>query len=291
MAFRPLHREYQIMKISFKTQPQGGAWEPLEVLWREADQMPELGAGWLFDHFYPILTDDPSGPCFEGWTALSYLAGITERLRLGLMVSANPYRHPAVLANICATLDVVSKGRLEIGLGAGWNEEEHRAYGIPFPRAGVRLDALDEACQILDSLLTQKVTNFAGEHYTITDAFCEPKGPQDPRPPLVIGGGGEKRTLRIVAKYADHWNFPGRTGEELRLKLEVLHRHCAEVGRDPSEIEVSAHLFPPLDPATCVATAKDLQAAGCDHVIIYMAAPFHIDDLRPAAEALADAVS
>lgn len=278
------------MKISFKTQPQNGDWAPLEALWREADTMDELCAGWLFDHFYPILTEDSSGPCFEGWTALSYLAGVTERLRFGLIVSANPYRHPALLAKICGTLDEVSGGRLEIGLGAGWHIEETTAYGIPFPAAGVRLDALEEACQVLDSLLTQKVSNFQGQHYQLTEAFCEPKGRQTPRPPLIIGGGGEKRTLRIVAKYADHWNFPGRTGEELRPKLEVLHRHCAEVGRDPAEIEVSAHIFPPHDPQTVVATAKDLEAAGCDHVIIYMAAPFHIDQLRPAAEALADAV-
>ena len=278
------------MKISFKTQPQLGEWSQLEAIWRAADEMPEIGAGWLFDHFYPIFSDRPDGPCYEGWTALSYLAAATSRLRLGLIVSANPYRHPALLAKICGTLDEMSGGRLEIGLGAGWNQEEVDAYGLPFPSLGQRMDALEEACQVIDSLLTQPVTNFQGVHYQLTNAYCEPKGRQSPRPPIMIGGAGEKRTLRIVAKYADHWNFPGKTGDELRPKLEVLHRHCADVGRDPSAIEVSAHLFPPHDPHEAVAQARDLQAAGCDHVIIYQAAPYPIDELRRVAGALADAV-
>ena len=278
------------MKISFKTQPQGADWPSIERIWRAADEMPELSGGWLFDHFYPILTDDVTGPCFEGWTALAYLAGITERLRLGLMVSGNTYRHPAVLANICATLDVVSGGRLDIGLGAAWNEAEHTAYGIAFPPLGERMDMLEEACQVLDLLLTEKVSNFAGTHYRLTDAYCEPKPVQRPRPPLVIGGGGEKRTLRIAAAYADHWNFPGRTGDELRAKLDVLHRHCADVGRDPAEIEVSAHLFEPLEPARVAAAARDLGGAGCSHVIIYLAAPLDVEKLRAVSRAVADAV-
>ncbi len=277
------------MKITFKTMPQHSEWAPIEELWRAADEMPEVTGGWLFDHFYPINSDDPTGPCFEGWTALAYLAGITSRLRLGLMVSGNTYRHPALLANICATLDVVSRGRLEIGLGAAWNEAEHTAYGIEFPRTGVRMDMLDEACQVLDALLTQRVSNFNGTHYRLTDAYCEPKPVQQPRPPLVIGGGGEQRTLRIVAKYADHWNFPGRTGAELTAKREVLLQRCAEVGRDPKEIEISVHLFEPLEPAASAASAKDLAAAGCDHVILYMNAPFDPDRLQTVAAAVQDA--
>ena len=241
------------MKISFKTQPQLGEWSQLEAIWRAADEMPEIGAGWLFDHFYPIFSERPDGPCYEGWTALSYLAAATSRLRFGLIVSANPYRHPALLAKICGTLDEMSGGRLEIGLGAGWNQEEVDAYGLPFPSVGQRMDALEEACQVIDSLLTQPVTNFQGVHYQLTNAYREPKGRQSPRPPIMIGGAGEKRTLRIVAKYADHWNFPGKTGDELRPKLEVLHRHCADVGRDPSTIEGSVYLFPPHDPDEAVA--------------------------------------
>ena len=278
------------MRITFKTQPQDSPWGPIEDIWRAADEMPELDGGWLFDHFYPILTDDPAGPCFEGWTALAYLAGVTGRLRLGLMVSGNTYRHPAVLANMCATLDVVSKGRLEIGLGAAWNAAEHEAYGIEFPPLGQRMDALEEACQVIDSLLTKPVSDFQGQHYRLTGALCEPKPVQQPRPPLVIGGGGEKRTLRIAAKYADQWNFPGRTGDELRAKLDVLHRHCAAVGRDPAEIEVSVHLFDPQEPGPAAATARELADAGCTHVILYLKAPYDIQRLRSVASSVADAV-
>ncbi len=278
------------MRITFKTQPQDSEWAPIEAVWRAADEIPELDGGWLFDHFYPIMTDVPAGPCFEGWTALAYLAGVTRRLRLGLMVSANTYRHPAVLANMCATLDVVSKGRLEIGLGAAWNAAEHEAYGIDFPPLGKRMDALDEACQVIDSLLTKPVSDFDGTHYQLKGAFCEPKPVQKPRPPLVIGGGGEKRTLRIAAKYADHWNFPGRTGDELKLKLAVLHQHCEDVGRDPSQIEVSVHLFEPLEPVSAVATARELAAAGCNHLILYLKAPYDVGRLRDVARAVADAV-
>ena len=278
------------MKISFKTQPQDTEWAPLEEMWRAADERPELSGGWLFDHFYPIMTDDPSGPCFEGWTALAYLAGVTERLRLGLMVSGNTYRHPAVLANMCATIDVASGGRLDIGIGAAWNELEHEAYGIPFPSVGRRMDALDEACAVLDTLLRERESNFEGEHYRLTGAWCEPKPTQRPRPPFVIGGGGEKRTLRIVARWADHWNYPGDTAEGLRQKLDVLRARCEEIGRDPAEIEVSTHLFEPLEPAASADRAKELAAAGCDHVILYYKAPYSPERLGPVLDAVADAV-
>jgi F420-dependent oxidoreductase-like protein len=278
------------VRITFKTQPQDSEWAPIEAIWRAADEIPELDGGWLFDHFYPIMTDDPAGPCFEGWTALAYLAGVTERLRLGLMVSGNTYRHPALLAKMCATIDVMSKGRLEIGLGAAWNALEHEAYGIDFPPLGKRMDALDEACQVIDFLLTKPVSDFDGVHYQLKGAFCEPKPVQKPRPPLVIGGGGEKRTLRIAAKYADQWNFPGRTAEELKAKLSILHQHCAEVGRNPEEIEVSVHLFEPLEPISAAATARGLAAAGCTHVILYLKAPYNVERLRTIAHAVADAV-
>ena len=162
------------MKISFKTQPQLGEWSQLEAIWRAADEMPEIGAGWLFDHFYPIFSERPDGPCYEGWTALSYLAAATSRLCFGLIVSANPYRHPALLA------EDLRDARRDVGrpprdrLGAGWNQEEVDAYGLPFPSVGQRMDALEEACQVIDSLLTQPVTNFQGVHYQLTNANREP---------------------------------------------------------------------------------------------------------------------
>jgi F420-dependent oxidoreductase-like protein len=278
-------------RLSFKTRPQDTDWGSLVEIWDTAEELPDLDAGWLFDHFMPILTDRTDGPCFEGWTALSYLAGRTERLRLGLMVTGNTYRHPAVLANMAATLDVASGGRLELGLGAGWFEEEHRVYGLPFPPVQDRLRALDEACEVIDSLLTQTTTTFDGNYYRLQDAYCEPKPVQAPRPPLVIGGGGERFTLRTAARWADQWNFPGRDPDELRQKHDVLRRHCADIGRDPEEIEVSVHLFDEGGDGSVVDSARGLVAAGADHLILYLEAPFDAARLVALTELCRDALA
>lgn len=255
-----------------------------------AEDLPEVGAGYLFDHFYPINVDDRTGPCFEGWSALAFLAGRTERLRLGLIVGGVTYRHPAVLANMCATIDQASRGRLEIGLGAAWNEEEHAAYGLEFPSAGVRMDMLEEALHVMDQLLTSEVASFDGTHYKLTAARCEPKPVQSPRPPFVLGGQGERRMLPIVAKWADHWNYPGNSTEGLRQKLDVLRACCAAIGRDPGEIDVSMHLFNPVDPAQAAKDARELVAAGCQHVIVYMQRTAHPATIRDIVRAVADAI-
>jgi F420-dependent oxidoreductase-like protein len=278
------------MRLSVKLQPQYVSWTELERVWMAAEELPEVNAAWLFDHFYPINVEDHSGPCFEGWAALSFLAGRTERLRLGLIVSGITYRHPAVLANMCATIDQASHGRLEIGLGAAWNEEEHHAYGIEFPPVGRRMDMLDEACEVIDSLLTKKSTTFNGEHFTLDNAWCEPKGVQTPRPPFVLGGQGELRMLKIVAKWADQWNYPGDTVDGLKQKLEVLHAHCATVNRNPDDIEVSMHIFDPTDPADAARQAREMAAAGCNHVILYLRENFTPESMRTVARAVADAV-
>jgi F420-dependent oxidoreductase-like protein len=256
------------IRLTFKTRPQDTSWNDLLAMWLEAEQIPALDGGFLYDHFYPIYGDS-TGPCFEGWTALSYLAGRTRRLRLGLMVTGNPYRHPAVLANMAATFDVFSGGRLDLGLGAGWNEEEAGAYGIPLLPWKHRFDQLEEACRIIDSLLTQEWTTFAGEHYRLERARCEPKPLQRPRPPFLIGGGGEKRTLRIAARWADDWNFPGGTPEQFAHKVRVLHEHCAAVGRDPAEIALSTHVLAGADPAATAASAAGMAAAGASHLCLY----------------------
>lgn len=278
------------MRLSLKLQPQNLSWRELEEAWLLAEELPELDAAWLFDHFYPIGVEARSGPCFEGWTALAYLAGASRRLRLGLIVSSVTYRHPALLANMCATIDQASNGRLEIGLGAGWNEIEHSAYGLPFPPVGERMDMLEEACAVIHSLLTAPVTSFAGQHFRLDAARCEPKAVQQPRPPFVLGGQGERRLLRIAARWADQWNYPGTTAEGLRDKLAVLHRHCADVGRDPAAIEVSMHLFHPTEPAAAAALAGELADAGCTHVVLYMQRPFPPRTLRDVSRAVAEAV-
>lgn len=277
------------MRVSFKTRPQNTEWRPMIDFWLEADRIDLYSAGWTFDHFYPIFSD-PTGPCFEGWTMLSYLAGVTDRLRLGVLVSGNTHRHPALLANMAATLDVASQGRLEIGLGAGWSEEEHAAYGIPLPPWPERFDRLEESCEIIDSLLTRETTTLIGTHYRLTDARCEPKPVQRPRPPLVIGGKGEKRTLRIAARWADQWNFPFGEPSELRHKIEVLHAHCADIGRNPSEIEISVKAEAGEEPAAFAELAAAYREAGAHHIIVHFPPPHDPATLGAYAESLAQVV-
>ena len=190
-----------------------------------------------FDHFLP-LSGDISGPQFEGLTLLSAMAAQTSKVRCGMLVLGVTYRHPAVVANMAATIDHVSGGRLELGMGAAWYEIEHQQYGIPFPRIGVRMDMLDEACHILRGLWTQERFSFEGKHFQLKDAQMEPK-PLQEHLPLVIGGSGERRTLRIVAEHADIWNGFYGDLEHYRHLLDVLGQHCADVGRDPADIRKS----------------------------------------------------
>jgi F420-dependent oxidoreductase-like protein len=215
---------------------QDTGYDDYAALWRRAE---ELGYDWVsdFDHFRPIYSD-PTGPIFEGPTALAAMAAITERVRCAILVTGVTYRHPAVAANIAATIDHISGGRVEWGIGAAWFELEHDQFGIPFPRIGVRMDMLDEACRIMRSLWTQETTTFEGRHYQLKDARLEPKPVQE-HLPLVIGGSGERRTLRIVAEHADVWNTLTVPEDEYAHLVGVLDRHCADVGRDPRDVRRS----------------------------------------------------
>jgi len=192
---------------------------------------------WLADHFMPNA-DDTSTPWPEAWTTLAALAPIVPRVRLGTLVTGNTYRHPAVLAKMAATVDHISEGRLVLGLGSGWQENEHRQYGIEFSTVAGRLNRLEEACQVIRQLFTREKASFSGSIYTLESASLEPKPLQDPLP-LLIGGGGEKVTLRITATYADEWNVWG-TVDTLRHKMQILDQHCESVGRSPGEIQRSA---------------------------------------------------
>lgn len=192
---------------------------------------------WYADHFMPNA-DDTGTPWPEAWVTLSALGAQVPRLRLGTLVSGNTYRHPAVLAKMAATLDHITGGRVVLGLGSGWQENEHRQYGIPFHTVGERLRRLDEACQVIKGLFSNTATTFSGEYYQLDGATLEPKPLQNPLP-LLIGGGGEKMTLKITARHADEWNVWG-TPEVLEQKMAVLDRHCADVGRDPKAIQRSA---------------------------------------------------
>lgn len=205
--------------------------------WKAAES---LGYDWasVYDHFVS-MDQDPGGPCFEGMTLLAGLAVQTSRIRCGMLVIGNTYRHPAVLAKEAVTIDHLSGGRLELGIGAGWHEMEHQAYGIELHTAGRRIRMLGEAAKILKSMWTEHRTTFQGRYYTLTDALCEPKPIQKPHIPLWVGGMGEKLTLRVVAESADGWNALFVSPEEYIHKLKVLAGHCRDVGRDPSEIRKS----------------------------------------------------
>ena len=275
------------VRFAFKTSPQNTTWSDMLAVWRAADDIDVYESGWTFDHFYPIFSD-PTGPCLEGWTTLTALAQATERLRLGTLVTGIHYRHPAVLANMAAALDIVSGGRLELGIGAGWNEEESGAYGIELGTIKERFDRFEEACQVLIGLLSQETTDFDGRYYQLKAARNEPKGPQRPHPPICIGGSGEKRTLRITAHYAQHWNFAGGTPQEFAHKRDVLASHCTDIGRNPAEIMLSAHvrLGDDLDYGKAIADAAALSEEGLDLAIIYLPTPHDPAVLEPLADAI-----
>lgn len=222
------------MRFSVWPSPQR-PWPDIRAIVCHCDTSGWDGA-YFADHFMP---DDPEGrpadgPVLECWSVLAALAASTEHLRLGPLVSGNLYRHPAVLAKSAATIDRISDGRFVVGLGAGWQVNEHAAYGIDLMETKPRLDRLEEACAVLTSLLRTQRTTIDGAHYQITDAPCDPK-PVQARLPLLVGGRGERRTMRIAARYADEWNS-WTTPEEFRHKVEVLERHCDQVGRDPAAI-------------------------------------------------------
>jgi F420-dependent oxidoreductase-like protein len=262
------------LRFGIKTAPQYTTYEDMLRVWLEADSLPIIEHAWLFDHFMPI-TGDPTGPCLEGWTLLAAFAALTKRMRVGLMVTGNTYRHPAVLANMAATVDIISSGRLDFGIGAGWNELEHSAYGIPLYATGERIKRLGEACEVCRIMWTETAPDFNGQYYQLKGARCEPKPIQKPYPPIVIGGSGEQLTLRIVAKYADIWNFVGGPIELFRHKNEVLDKHCAVIGRDPSTIERSVQVVAdPNDLSKIRNTLQDFIAEGATHLIMNLRAPY-----------------
>lgn len=268
------------LSFGVKTAPQHTTYEAMRRVWLAADETPELEHAWLFDHFIP-LGSDPTGPQLEGWTLLAAYAAQTQRIRVGLMVMGNTYRHPAIVANMGATVDVISNGRLDFGIGASWNETEHDMYGIPLYKPGERIRRLGEACELIRLLWTEPVANFDGRYYQLHDARCEPKPIQKPYPPFVIGGSGEQLTLRVVAKYADVWNFVGGSVEEFIHKSEVLDSYCREINRDPAAIRRSIqHRVDYANLAASRGTLRPYIAAGASHLILNLVYPYP-DDIVP----------
>ena len=214
-------------------------WPGVLDLWRHLE-----ATGWdiacVSDHFM-LSTKEREGAVLEAWSSLAALAALVPRMRVGTIVLGNTYRHPAVVAKMAAQVDIISGGRLLLGLGAGWQQNEHDAYGIPFYTLRERLERLDEACEVIRSLWTQRRSGFKGRYYQLSDAPLDPKPVQKPHPELMIGGGGERVTLRIVAKHANHWNVWGGP-KVLAHKSAILEEHCSKVGRDSTTITRSVNM-------------------------------------------------
>lgn len=213
-------------------------WATMQRVARQAENLG-FDSVWVYDHFHtvPLPTQEPT---FEAWSLMAALAAVTERVRLGQMCTCNGYRHPAYLAKVAASIDAISGGRVEMGIGGGWYEHEYLAYGFPFPKASVRLGELDEAVQIMKLMWTQDEATFSGTHYQIAGAICRPRPVQEGSIPMWIAGGGEQLTLRTAAKYADYTNF-GNTLESFSHKSAVLERHCETIGRDFADITRSVN--------------------------------------------------
>jgi F420-dependent oxidoreductase-like protein len=279
------------LSFGIKTAPQDLTYEEIRTVWRDADAIESIEHAWLFDHFAPI-NGHLDGPCLEGWTALAALAAETKRLRIGLMVTGNTYRHPAVLAKMAATVDVISNGRLDLGIGAGWNVYEHDSMGIPLYAPGERIRRLGEACEIITSLFTRRLTTYDGRYYQLKDARCEPKPVQKPFPPFVIGGSGEQLTLRVVAQHASVWNFGGSDPAQFKHKQDVLRQHCEAVGRDFSEIALSIQIqvFPD-DLQKTIDTVQSLVDAGATHIILNLRPPIPSGIVARVAEEVIPKIS
>ena len=274
------------MRYGIKTNPQHTEWDPMVATWIKADEVDIIDSAWVFDHFYPIAGDS-NGPCLEGWTTLAALTQATSRIKVGSMVNGAPYRHPAVTANMATTLDVISGGRFQLGLGAGWYELEADAYGITLgDTLTERFDRFDEGLEIVVRMLSEEETTFEGTYFTVIKARNEPKGPQRPHAPIVIGGVGERRTLRAVARWADHWNSAPLDEDEWHHKVAVLERHCEDVGRDSSDIVKSMMVrLPREDIGRLPETFQRLSDMGIDEAIVSLRSPYHPDQISAVAQA------
>jgi F420-dependent oxidoreductase-like protein len=260
------------MRYAVSTSPQRTTWEWMLDVWQRADALPVFESGWTFDHLYPLFGDSTED-CLEGWMVLAALLHETSRLRGGVLVTGMVYRHPGVLANMASTLDITSGGRLELGVGAGWNEEECDAFGIELGSLRQRFDRFEESLAVLESLLTNDRTTFSGTYYQLKDAMNNPK-PRQARLPICIGGTGRTRTLPLTARYADHWNFGGSEVAQFRECRDILHQRCADIGRDPAEITCSVLLRYSGDGDQLRADAAVFEEAGADLGIVSL--PKHL---------------
>ncbi|HEY3749582.1 MAG TPA: LLM class flavin-dependent oxidoreductase [Pseudonocardiaceae bacterium] len=274
------------------TAPQQVDYQDILRVWREADAIDEIEHAWVFDHLIPI-GGDPGGPIFEGWTLLSALAAHTNRLRLGVLVTSNRFRPPAMLAKIATTVDIVSGGRLDFGIGAGSRPSmptagrEYAAHGLPYADATDAVGGLAEACTVLRRLWTEvEPFDFDGKYVQLTGAFGNPKPVQRPHPPIMIGGRS-MAVLRVVAEHADLWNIPGGDIDDCVSRSALLDRYCAEIGRDPAAITRSIHLGVSYEqPGSTRDAIREALDAGFPHIVLGLPAPFPTDVARWVADEL-----
>ncbi|MEU9126123.1 LLM class flavin-dependent oxidoreductase [Streptomyces sp. NPDC048506] len=267
-------------RFGIMTAPSQVDYHDILRVWREADTIPEIEHAWLFDHLMPI-GGDPNGPAYEGWTLLSALAAHTRRLRLGVLVISNRFRPPAMLAKIAATVDVISAGRLDFGIGAGSRpshpgaRREYDAHGLPYHDAAHAVSSLAEACTVIRRLWTEtEPFDHHGTHIQLTGAFGNPKPFQRPHPPLLIGGRGSS-TLRVVAEHADLWNVPGGDIADAVERSALLDRYCAEIGRDPASVTRSIVLAVSYAaPASTRNAIGEATEAGFRHIVLGLAPPY-----------------
>jgi F420-dependent oxidoreductase-like protein len=297
------------LRFGIQTPNQGVTWDQVLATWREAEALG-FDSAWVYDHFIPIFGDQ-DGPCLEGWTMLAALAQATSRLRIGVLVTGNTYRNPALLAKMATTVDHISHGRLVLGIGAGWFERDHTAYGFPFGTPRERARKLGEALAVITKLWGEDHPSFQGKFYALDHAPYAPKNVQQPRPPIVVGGQGKRWIVPLVARYADGWNaVTGVTPDGIRERRELIAAECRKIGRTDCPTYVSA-LVPlvaitnvPLagpvvrfgaraivkkevaqsiladSPAAIRARLKEYADAGVSEIILSLRPPFDLELLR-----------
>lgn len=268
------------VRFGIMTAPSQVGYDDIQRIWREADDIPEIEHAWLYDHLMPIF-GDPQGPTFEGWTLLSALAAQTHRLRVGLLVTSNRFRPPAMLAKIATTVDFVARGRLDFGIGAGSRpghplaRREYEAHGLPFHDFSHSVDSLAESLTVIRRLWTAtEPFDFSGAHVHVRSAYGSPKPVQRPHPPILVGGRSTP-VLRVTAEHADIWNVPGDDLDEAARRSVLLDRCCEEIGRDPATLTRSIHLH--VDPERPEASREAIATAagaGFGHIVLGLTAPY-----------------
>jgi len=250
--------------FGIQTPNQNARWDDIRRAWKTADRLG-FHSAWVFDHFLPIFGDE-DGDCLEGWTLLSALAAETERIKVGVLVTGNTYRNPALLAKMATTVDHVSHGRLILGIGAGWFERDHGAYGFGFGTPRERARRLEESLQVITKLWGESHPSFHGRYYTLDRAPFAPGNVQTPHPPIVIGGQGKQWIIPLVARYADGWNaVSGVTPDGIRERRQIIAAECKRIGRDPCPTDVSVLL--PLVTITKIPLAGPLTRLGARLVV------------------------